>query len=61
MTSKNVIFFCSLCNITFLLVKSSLSFYRFLFSVVIIEIKVMFTLCWIAFRGTTKSYLVYVM
>ena len=27
-------FFCSLCNITFFLVKSSLSFYRFIFSVV---------------------------
>ena len=56
LASKNVIFFCSLCNITFLLVKSSLSFYRFLFSVVIIDIKVMFTLCRIVFCGTTKSY-----
>ena len=49
-------FFCSLCNITFLLVKSSLSFYRFIFSVVIIDIKVLFTLHRIAFCGTTKSY-----
>ena len=41
MTSKNVILNKLQKNITFLLVKSSLSFYRFIFSVVIIDIKVM--------------------